>query len=119
MNLESKIIVRNKEMKVGKKFQKDTTEYDKNYRNIPEIKNFKGRKNKKFCKLHKWCFHETDECDTYDKDFYKNKQLNEDKNDNNFLIKEKINNPERTAINGLLFDKKIDHILIVVQPKVL
>ncbi|KAF9756174.1 hypothetical protein NGRA_3291 [Nosema granulosis] len=53
----------------------------------------------KHCKLHKQCNHTTEECTKYDKDFYKKTEKNQ-KEECNYLIKEKINLPDRTAIKG-------------------
>ncbi|KAG0435776.1 hypothetical protein DMUE_4541, partial [Dictyocoela muelleri] len=114
LNLESKIIVRNKEMTAGKK--PFDNKHDKNINNkfINEKdskyfnKNKEEQKRKKYCKLHKWCFHSTEDCTTYDKDFYlKNERNNQNKNEN-FLIKEIISNPDRTSIEGRFQNEKIE-----------
>ncbi|KAF9761302.1 Transposon Tf2-6 polyprotein [Nosema granulosis] len=102
--IETKVKVRSKEMNesrniTNQKQQGTTFHHSMTFRNTGT----------KFCKLHKQCNHSTEECyNKYDKDFYKKNNITHNKNEQNYLIKERVNNPSRTAMLGKINDRDVE-----------
>ncbi|KAF9760824.1 Transposon Tf2-6 polyprotein [Nosema granulosis] len=101
--IELKVKARSAEMKESP----STNHFGKTHNNMRTQYQNNVRQGQKYCKLHKECSHTTEECRTYDKDYYK-KNNDSKAQEHNYLIKETTNNPTKTAICGRINNKKVE-----------
>ncbi|KAF9760669.1 Transposon Tf2-6 polyprotein [Nosema granulosis] len=101
--LETKVKVRSKEMK-----ENQGHTINKRYTPHPTKNNNEQNNVQKYCKLHRYGNHTTEECYKYDKDFYKKKDNKQITNEQNYLIKERVNNPTKTALIGTINEQNIE-----------
>ncbi|WUR03433.1 prp pol polyprotein-like [Vairimorpha necatrix] len=97
--LEIKISIRAKEIREFRSINSND--------NRPMHNNHSEFKKDKYCKLHKYSNHTTEECTKYDKDFYKRNNDNKD-NRNVYFIKENVHNFEKTQLRGSINETPID-----------